>query len=90
MEIWFRGHRMLHYDGNFNRFNGAPYTSDTPGRFRFAIEMLIDRTSVESYIDKGRLFISEALDKPDPQKGLEIKGDVKIHELHISALKSIW
>jgi len=90
MEIWFRGHRMLHYDGNFNRFNGAPYTSNEPGRFRFNIEMLIDKTSVESYIDKGRLFISEALQRPSPGKGLEIKGDVQIHSIYVSNLKSIW
>ena len=90
LEIHFRGNPVIYYDGNFNRFNGAPYSSENPGSIRFAIEILIDKTSVEGYIDEGKLFISEGLKKPVNNEGLRIKGNVKIHSLELYEMKSIW
>ena len=77
LEVLYKGNPIVYYDGNFNRFNGAPYICDEPGNFRFQIEFLLDRTSVEAYIGKGKLFISEPLKKEKPEKGLSIKGNVK-------------
>lgn len=90
LNILFRGNPVVHYDGNYNRFNGAPYICDQPGTFRFQIEMLLDRTSVEAWIGKGKLFISEELRKPKSTEGLRIEGDVKIHSLEVYEMKSIW
>ena len=47
LEILFRGNPVIYYDGNFNRFNGAPYTSETPGKFRFDVEMLLNKTPLK-------------------------------------------
>jgi len=90
LEILFRGNPVVNYDGNHNRFNGAPYTSEAPGKFRFAIEMLIDKTSVEGYIDQGKLFIAEGLEKDGSPDGLQLKGQLKIHSVEVHELKSIW
>lgn len=90
LEIHYKGNPIIYYDGNFNRFNGAPYICENPGSFRFTIEMLVDKNSVEGYIDHGKLHIAEALKIPKTNNGVEIKGDVKIHSFEIAELKSIW
>ena len=90
LEILYRGNPVIYYDGNFNRFNGAPYSSDNPGNFRFSIEMIIDKTSVEGYIDSGKLFISEGLKKEKSDDGLQLKGILKIHSFELNELESIW
>ena len=90
MEIHYKGNPIIYYDGNFNRFNGAPYICETPGSFHFKIEILIDKNSVEGYIDHGKLHIAEALKQPLSNVGIEIKGDVKIHSFVLAEMKSIW
>jgi len=90
LEIHYKGNPIIYYDGNFNRFNGAPYICENPGSFRFTIEVLIDKNSVEGYIDKGKLHIAEGLKNPKTNSGLEIKGDVKINSFDVAELKSIW
>jgi hypothetical protein len=90
LEIFYQGNPILYYDGNFTKFNGFPYESDRPGGFRFRIEMILDRTSVEGYVDGGRLFIAEALRPAKNANGLEIRGDLKIHRLDLYELDSIW
>jgi hypothetical protein len=52
--------------------------------------MILDRTSVEGYVDGGRLFIAEALRPAKNANGLEIRGDLKIHRLDLYELDSIW
>lgn len=90
LKIFYKGNPVIYYDGNFNRFNGAPYTCTYPGIFRFDIELIIDKTSIECYIDKGKLFISDALKKPKKNDGLQLEGDIKIHSLEAYEMKSIW
>lgn len=90
VEIYYRGNPIIYYDGNFTQFNHAPYVCDgKPGSFRFQIEFLIDRSSVEAYIGKGKLFIAEAL-KNKTSEGLQIVGDLKIHDFKLFEMKSVW
>ena len=89
-EVNFRGNPVVSFDGNFNRFNGAPYICDKPGVFRFSIEVILDRTSVEAYIGNGKLFISEQLKERKSDEGLAFKENLKIHFLELNELKSIW
>jgi fructan beta-fructosidase len=90
LEIHYKGNPVLYYDGNFNQFNGAPYISLTPGRFRFSIEMIIDKTSVEGYVDGGKLFISDGFKNAKSADGLKLVGDLKVHSIEVSELESIW
>jgi fructan beta-fructosidase len=90
LELFYQGNPILYYDGNYTKFNGFPYESETPGAFRFRIEMILDRTSVEGYVDGGRLFVAEALKAPKSAAGLELKGDLKIHRLDVYELKGVW
>ena len=86
----YQGNPVVYFDGNFNRFNGAPYICDKPGNFRFNIEVILDRTSVEAYIGKGKLFISEQLKERKSDEGLAFKGNIRINSLELYELKSIW
>ena len=90
LELFYRGNPVVYFDGNFNRFNGAPYICDIPGIFRFDIEVILDRTSVEAYIGKGKLFISEQLKERSSDEGLAFKGNIRINSLELHELKSIW
>jgi len=90
LEVLFRGNPVVYFDGNYNRFNGAPYICDKTGIFRFNIEIILDRTSVEAYIGNGKLFISEGLKEKKSDDGLAFKGDLKINSLEVNELKSIW
>jgi len=90
LEVFFHGNPLVSFDGNYNKFNGAPYICDKPGIFRFTIEIILDRTSVEAYIGKGKLFISEALMDKKTDDGLAFKGNLKINSLEVNELKSIW
>jgi fructan beta-fructosidase len=89
-DVLFRGNNLLRYDLGLSRFNDIPYICDQPGSLRFIVEMLIDKTSVESFIGNGKLFISEGLKKKKSDVGLKINGNVKIHSLEVSTLKSVW
>jgi fructan beta-fructosidase len=89
-EIQFRGNKLLNYDVGYSRFNDIPYNNDQPVNLRFTIEMLIDKTSVETYIGNGKLFISEGLKKKKTDEGLQIKGNVKIHSMEVQKVHSIW
>jgi hypothetical protein len=89
-EILYRDNPIIYYDGNYNRFNWAPYICETPGSFRFNIEILLDKNSVEGYIDHGKLHIVEALKNSKSDQGLELKGDIKVHSFEVSEMKSIW
>ena len=90
LEVHYRGNPIIYYDGNFNQFNNAPYIPKTPGSFRFSIEMIIDKTSVEGYIDGGKLFISDGFKQAISGDGLRLMGDLKIHSFELSELESIW
>jgi hypothetical protein len=52
--------------------------------------MLLDKTSVEGYIDHGKLFIAEGLKKDASPDGLQVKGQLKIHSVEVHEMESIW
>lgn len=90
LELLYNGNPVVFFDGNYNRFNNAPYICDKPGIFRFDIEVILDRTSVEAYIGKGKLFISEQLKEKKSEDGLVFRGNIKLNTLEVTELKSIW
>jgi len=55
--------------------------------------VLIDRTSVESFYQDGKIVFVHGLKEPTKEVGLEIQGkneNVKIHVMKVYELKSIW
>lgn len=89
-DVLYRGNSLLHFDGNYNRFNGVPYICDDPGNLRFYVEMLIDKTSVETFLGHGKLFISDGLKTPRSAEGLQLKGNTLVHSMEVHEMESIW
>jgi len=87
----FHGNRILSADAD--EVNGVQTPQINPGKLLFDIEILIDRTSVESFINNGQIVFVKALADSKKHQGLEILGntkEIKIHNLIIHELKSAW
>ncbi len=93
------GRILMHYRGNQigqmdgDEFNEIQTPSAHPGTLVFEVELLIDRTSVESFYQRGQIVFVAALKAATKDTGLEILGDasqIKIHQLEIYELLSIW
>ena len=55
--------------------------------------MWSDRTSVESFINKGQIVFVKPLAEAKKETGLEILGhatEIKIHTMKVYELKSAW
>ncbi len=89
MELHYRGEPIIYFDGNYNSFNHIPFTGEKPDIQKYRVEFLIDRSSVEAYIDKGRLFLAEGL-KLTNHEGLMLEGGIKVNSFQLYTLKSIW
>jgi len=86
------GNTILKYDANFNLINEIPYFTDNPASMELSMELLIDRTSVEVFIDGGKYSYSLERKPAQNAKGLVFTGNpgLKVQSLEIQTLNSIW
>jgi fructan beta-fructosidase len=87
----YRGNRYMTVDAD--EINGVQVPLKNPASLVFDVEMLIDRTSLEAFYQHGRAVFVNALKPPVNGTGLQIVGDpgsIRIHELKIYELRSIW
>jgi len=89
--IDYKGNRYCQADAD--EINGVQTPLPDPGKLVFDVEMLIDRTSVESYYQKGQIVFVTPVKDQKKDTGLEINGDpknIKILRLEVYELNSIW
>ncbi len=87
----YQGNRILDMDGD--EINRIQTPLSNPGSLVFDIEILIDKTSIESFVQKGKIVFVHPLKNPKKRTGLEIIGDpnaIKVHHFEVNELKSIW
>jgi sucrose-6-phosphate hydrolase SacC (GH32 family) len=87
------GNSIVKYDMNFNLLNGAFYPNQQAESAGIELEMLIDRTSVEIFADKGAFTVVESLPEAKNDRGLEFgpgNAAIEIPFLEVHELKSIW
>ncbi|MEM7369673.1 MAG: DUF4980 domain-containing protein [Bacteroidota bacterium] len=91
-QLKYKGNVILTHDMNYNKLNGVFYESDLAETKTVDLEVLIDRTSVEIFMDHGRFNFSAPLNEPKNQEGLSISGraEIVIHHLEVHELQSIW
>ncbi len=91
ISIDFNGNKYVSFDAD--QINDQQIPQTDPGKLIFNIEILIDKTSVESFINKGQVVFVKPLSEAKNFNGIEIHGnssEVKIHSLKIHELKSAW
>ena len=91
ISLEYRGNRCITVDAD--EINGIQVPLKNPGSLIFDLELLIDRTSLETYYQHGLVVLADALKKPLSPVGLQIAGDplaIRIHELKVYELNSIW
>jgi sucrose-6-phosphate hydrolase SacC (GH32 family) len=87
----YRGNRYINLDAD--EVNGIQVPLQNPGALLFDVEVLIDRTSIESYHQHGLVVFGEALKNPLTQTGVQIVGNaanIRIHTLEVYEMDSIW
>ena len=84
------GQNIVDYDMNRNTINGTFYSPDEIGSMELKMTLLIDRTSVEVYIDDGAYsYVMERI--PHNSSGFNFWGNnIMVKELEVSTLRSIW
>ena len=91
ISLEYRGNRCITVDAD--EINGIQVPLKNPGSLMFDLEILIDRTSLETYYQHGQVVLADALKKPASPAGVQIVGDpanTRIHELRVYELKPIW
>ncbi len=91
------GQTLIDYDLNRNTLNGQFYSPQDPTSLSLTMDIYIDRTSVEVFIDDGLYNYSMERKKslgtpqnPAP-KGFEFWGsDINVTNIQLDAVKSIW
>ena len=93
----FDGQTLIDYDLNRNTLNGQFYSHQDPTSLSLTMDIYIDRTSIEVFIDDG--LYSFSMDRKrtisTPQrpvtKGFEFwGGDINVTDIQLDAIESCW
>ena len=78
-------------DSNFNNINGQFYSPENPTSMDLTLDVYIDRTSVEVFVDEGLYSYSLERRLSDNQEGLRFWGtNLTVSDLKVDAIDSIW
>ncbi len=86
------GQPLLDYDMNFNRINGVFYSPEDMTSMEITADIILDKTSVEVFIDDGAYSYSMER-RPDMKnkEGFRFWGNnVEVKDLEVYTLRSIW
>ena len=102
----YSGQNIIDYDLNRNTLNGQPYSPQDPTSLSLTMDIYIDRTSVEVFIDDGLYSYSAQTPSNSPLKGENKKAsplggglegsfefwgsEITVTDLQLDAVSSIW
>ena len=93
----FDGQTLIDYDLNRNTINGQFYSPQDPTSLSLTMDIYIDRTSIEVFIDDGLYSYSmerkKAISTPQRHvtKGFEFwGGDINVTNIQLDSVKSCW
>lgn len=86
------GQRMVDYDLNFNKLNGAFYSPEDMTSMEISADIYIDKTSIEVFIDNGAYSYSmERRPDTNNKEGFHFWGNnIEVKNLKVFSVKSIW
>ena len=89
--IALNGQNLLDSDMNSNLVNGQFYSQQDPTQMALEVDIYVDRTSVEVFIDHGLYSYSLQRSHPSNAEGLRFWGtDVEVADLRADRVKSVW
>lgn len=86
------GQDILRYDMNYNQINGLFYTPEERTSMEISADIIIDKTSVEVFIDGGAFsYALERKPKDGNKDGFMFFGkEIAVKDLRVYPMKSIW
>lgn len=86
------GQTIFKYDLNFNQINGLFYTPEDRTSMEISVDLILDKTSVEAFVDGGAFSYSiERKANPGNNEGFRFFGNrIEVKSLKVYPLKSIW
>ena len=86
------GQQLLQYDMNHNRVNGVFYSPEDMTSMEISSDIIIDKTSIEVFIDKGAYSYSmERKANTNNSEGFHFWGNnIEVKELNVYSMRSIW
>lgn len=86
------GQNLLDYDMNFNKVNGVFYSPEDMTSMEISVDIILDRTSVEVFVDGGAYSYSmERRVDPNNKDGFRFWGNnIQVKNLEVYELQSIW
>ncbi|SEG12815.1 levanase/fructan beta-fructosidase [Parabacteroides chinchillae] len=86
------GQRLLDYDMNFNRVNGVFYSPEDRTSMEITVDIILDKTMVEVYVDGGAYaYYMERKADPNNKEGFHFWGhNIEVKNLEVYMLQSIW
>ena len=89
--ISLNGQNIVDYDSNFNNINGQFYSPQDPTSMALTLDVYIDRTSVEVFVDEGLYSYSVERKLSENQDGIRFWGtNLTVSDLKVDAIESIW
>lgn len=86
------GQNLLDYDMNFNKVNGVFYSPEDMTSMEISVDIILDRTSVEVFVDGGAYSYSmERRADSNNKDGFRFWGNnIQVKNLEVYELQSIW
>jgi len=86
------GQCIFKYDMNFNLINGLFYTPEDRTSMEISVDIIIDKTSIEVFVDGGAFsYAIERKTDPKNKEGFKFFGNrIDVKSLKVYPMKSIW
>jgi fructan beta-fructosidase len=90
--ISLNGQAIFRYDMNFNQVNGLFYSPEKISSMEISADIIIDKTSVEVFIDDGAFsYAIERKAEPGNKDGFKFFGNrIEVKRLKVYPMRSIW
>ncbi len=87
----FNGQRIVDYDLNHNMLNGRFYSPQDVTAMNLDVDIYIDRTSIEVFVEDGLYSYSMERRYDEQHSGFHFtRDDITVGDLHIDTIDSIW
>jgi sucrose-6-phosphate hydrolase SacC (GH32 family) len=89
--LYFSGQEIFNIDQNISQINSSIYATESISNSTRVVDVYIDKTSIEVFVDEGRYSYSFSRNATGSKKGFEFRGNaMQIIDLQVYPMKSIF